>query len=259
MNSLRLAMLAALLFDPAATRAAENKYDVLGQTLAPFVQLLGSKSKTANRAVTLSIRLESMTDLPDEWADARAEVALEAPDKLRLHGPVLGEELTICRNGQELWVFPGSKAQALIELATAEKRLPPPDKKFRLEPFKLPIPEKQLIFLPALFQIQDAGTERIDGETCRVLELALMAEISRSIGSDWTARIWVRADHRPVRLKVTRPGWEVTLRFEAVSFAPTLPASTWQPSPEEAEDVLKITPARYQQLLKLIGGGSAKK
>jgi hypothetical protein len=235
--------------------AAENKYDLLGKTLMPFVQLLATKSSTGNRALTLTLRLESMTDLPEQWKGAHAEIALQYPDKLRLHGPVFGEEVTVCRNGDRVWVFPRERAEALFKAAAAEKKLPAPNKKARLEPFRLPVPEKQLVFLPVLFQVTDAGTEAVDGETCRVLDLRLMPELAKSLGAtDWTARLWVRGDYRPAKIRVAQNDWNALVHFDDLHFAKTLPAETWQPNAEQADQVWDLSAVQYQQLLKLIGG-----
>jgi len=251
-----LLLLAALWFPGVALgQARENPYDVLSKVLMPFVGVLAASGKSPNRAVTLTLRLERVTQMPPELAGARAEIAFEAPDKLRVHGPVLGEELTICRNGQELWAHPRSKVEPLFAAAIASKKLPRADPKFRLEPFRLPIPEKQLVFLPILFQVRDAGTEMIDGEACRVLDLAPMAELARSTKfTDWSGRLWVRKDYRPARLEVSQPGMDLAVRIEDAQFAPKLPESTWQPAAEQAGDVLELTPVRYQQLLKAFAG-----
>ena len=256
MKFARAVLLAVMLVpSPRPGRAAENPYDVLAKVLMPFASALAAQTKNSNRAVTLTLRLERLTQMPVELAGARAEIAFEAPDKLRLHGPVLGEELTICRRGQDLWAHPRSKVEPLISSAGARKKLPNPDPKFRLAPFRLPIPEKQLVLLPVLFQTRDAGVESIDGEPCRVLDLAPMPELAKSPGlAGWSGRLWVRKDYRPARLEVTRPGWELAVRIDDVQFARSLPVSTWQPSAEQAGDVLALDPIRYQQLLKAFAG-----
>ena len=224
----------------------------------PFVQLLAKESKSPNRAVAMSLRLESMTNLPPEFVGATAEISLETPDKLRVRAPVFGEELTIVRNGQKLWVSPGAKAAALLELANREGKLPRGDKKFRLESFELPIPEKQLVFLPALLQVQDAGEELIDGERCRVVDLELMSELARSLGVEgWSARVWVDKDNHPARLRLTRAEWQIQVRFERVAFSPALPPETWLPA--EGEDALEISPMRYKQLIDSLTGSRGKK
>jgi hypothetical protein len=246
---LRLFFLAALSV-PARVSAAEHKYDVLAKALMPFANVLAQQTRNPHRAVQLTARLEAMTGLPPALAGARAELALEYPDKLRLHAPVLGETLSICRHGQALWVTPGSKATALLAAASAAKKLPPLDPKARLEPFRLPIPEKQLVFLPALFRVEDGGGEVLEGETCRVLGLQLAPEVERSLETPgWSARVWVRATGVPARLVVEQPAWQIAVRFERVEFSKTLPASTWQPTAEESADVLKLKPAQFQQLL----------
>jgi hypothetical protein len=250
-----LRLLLALLLAAPVAPAAENKYDVLAKVLLPFAGLLAERSVTGQRAVQLTARLEAMTDLPPALLGARAELALEYPDKLRLRAPVLGEMLTIARDGQRLWVAPGARAAALLEAASAGKKLPPADPKARLAPFRLPIPEKQLVFLPALFRVADGGEESVDGATCRVLSLELAPEVARSMeAKGWSASVWVREKGAPARLVLRRADWEITVRFERVEFSKSLPASTWQPAPEESSDVLKLTPAQYFRLLGAFGG-----
>lgn len=251
MKFLRLVLTTVLLAASTTTRAEEeNRYDLLGRMLMPFVNVFAKTTTNPNRAFAFTARLEQMTDVPPALLGSKAELAVQFPDKLRLHLPVLGEDVTICRNGQELWAYPGSKVEALLNAASAAKKLPKPDKKFRLEPFELPIPEKQLALLPVLFQVKDIGSEPLDGEPCRVLDLFLMPELAKSLKAQgWAARVWARNDAKPARLSVAKPGWGIVVRFEKVDFAPKLPDSTWEPTSEQAGDVLKLDPIRYQQLL----------
>jgi hypothetical protein len=65
----------------------------------------------------------------------------------------------------------------------------------------------------------------------------------------WGARAWLNEKAKPVRISVAKPGWMVVVRFEHLEFMPSLPASTWEPTSEQAGDVLKLDAARYQQLL----------
>jgi len=255
----RFLLLAALVLAPCEVRSAENRYDLLGKVLMPFAQLFAKETSNPNRALKLELKIESMSALPSEWAGAHAQIFVEYPDKLRLLGPILGEEITICRKGQELWAYPGKKIESLIAEATANKSLPPLDKKFRLEPFRLPVPEKQLVFAAVLFQVSESAPENVSGQSCRVLELKLMPELARALeATEWSARLWVRADYRPVRLVVMRPGWQAAVRIDEAQFSRALPEQTWEPSAEQTDDVLKISPARYQQLLKMIGGKQKK-
>lgn len=236
---------------PLARGAEENRYDLLSKMLVPFLNVVVKTTSNPNRAVQLTGRLEQMTDVPPELIGSKAELALEYPDKVRLHAPVLGEDITICRHGQEVWAYPASKIGPLLEAAAKKKKLPKLDPKFQLEPFSLPIPEKQLVVLPALFQVKEIGSEPLGGEPCRVMDLFLMPELVKALKAPgWAARVWVRPDARPARLSVAKPGWNVVVRFEQVEFSPSLPETTWQPAPEQSADLLKLDPAHYDQLIQ---------
>ena len=248
LHPVRLLIVLALV--TVSARAEENRYDLLGRMLMPFVNVFAKTTSNPNRAMSFNLRLEQMTDMPPELAGSHVEFALEYPDKLRLHGPVMGEDITICRKGNELWAYPGSKVEALLNAAAEKKKLPRVDPKFQLHPFELPIPEKELVFLPALFQIKDVGSESLDGDPCRVMDVYLMPQLVRSLKADgWGARAWINGNAKPVRISVAKPGLMIVVRFENVQFTPKLPASTWDPTSEQAGDVLKLEPKRYMQLL----------
>jgi len=257
MNLSRLAI--ALTFFAALTASGEeNRYDVLGKVLTPFLSLL-SPEAASKRALRMSVRIEQMTDLPAELAGAHADISVEAPNKLRLHGPVLGETLTIVRNGDKIWVHPGAVAKALLESKGDNKQLPPGDKKYKLGDFTLPIPSKELNLLPIIFVVKDVGSESLDGEMCRVLDLSLMQEIAKSAGFEgWVGCVWARADYTPARFTISRPGWNIVLRFDRVAFSETLPKSTWEPTTEEAGDVLELEPKDYSRFLRAISGFKKK-
>ncbi len=253
---------------PVAAPAEPNKYDVFANALMPFVGVVAGKSKgtkdpqntpqntpqNQNRAVSLTLRLEQMTGLGAEWVGKTASLQVESPDKLRLQAPVLGEELTICRHAQEIWVAPGAKVAALLEAAAAFKKLPTANPKYELKPFALPVSEKQWVFLPALFQLSDVGAEPLDGVQCRVLDVQLMAPLAKSLKiNGWMTRIWVRPDALLARITVSRPGWAIVLKVDECKFSPPLPGATWEPEP--GSDVMKLAPAQYDQLLRSIGGG----
>ncbi len=246
-----LHLLLAALLAAAPLRAEENRYDVVSKLLTPFIGVLAKTTRSPNRALLLSGRLERLTGVPPELAGATAEVALQFPDRLRIRGPVLGEEVTICRDRQQVWVTPSARVKTLLEVATTQKRFGKVDADARLEPLQLPLPEKQLVFLPALLVVKDAGTEAVDGESCRVLDLALMPELEKSLKeTGWSARVWVRPNYRPARLVLKRPGWELAVKFDRVEFSAQLPAETWTPP---SEDVLTLDAPRFRQLIQAIG------
>jgi hypothetical protein len=70
--------------------------------------------------------------------------------------------------------------------------------------------------------------------------------------------MWIRPDATPARLTLARKGWNVVLRFERVEFAAKLPASTWQPTSEEAADAFELKPTDYDRLLRAVTGARKK-
>lgn len=248
-----LASLLALAF---AAHAEENRYDAFSKTIMPFVGVFAKERKSDARAFTMKVRIEQSSDLPAELNGAAAEIAVQVPDKVRLHGPLLGETFTLVREDEKIWIYPGAKARALLDAAVAGKELPPAEKKFKLGEFQLPIPEKQLVFLAALFTLKDLGSETLDGVECRAMDVSLMPELAKSLKAEgWVARLWIRPDYKPARLTLAKKGWNIVLRFDDVQFAKELPQETWEPSSAEAGDVLKLEPKEYSRFLRAIGGG----
>jgi hypothetical protein len=191
-------LLSVLLFLTVSAQAQDNRYDLLGRMLMPFVNVFAKNTSNPNRALSCTLKLEQVTDLPAALVGSQAEIAVEYPDKIRLRAPILGEDVTVCRHGDEVWAYPGSKVEAMLKAAAEQKKLPKLNPKFRLEPFSLPVPEKELVFLPALFQAKDVGSEALDGVTCRVIDVYLMPELAKAVGRACldSARRQARADFR---------------------------------------------------------------
>jgi hypothetical protein len=234
----------------AAMAGPPNAYDTLAKLLTPFVSVLAKNPKSTSRAVRMTVELENASSAPKEAVGSKVEISFQSPDKLRIRGVALGEDVTVCRNGQELWASPGDKIQALLDATAADRKLPPPDPKYKLAPFQLPVPEKQLVFLPALFRAQNAGQEEINGEVCQVLDLQLMPELARSAKEvqGWSARAWVLPDAKPARIILQGPDQTIGLRFSNVTFQKSLDPATW----EAPADAAKIPPSRYDQLIRAL-------
>ena len=259
-----LALLAAAAAWVPVAQARENAYDVLGKALVPLANVLIASPKTQNRAVSATLVLDSATNLPPApaatgsaagtAADAAVtantlEIALQSPDKLRLHASVLGQTATICRDGEKIWANPGAQIEALINA----QALPKADPDYKLDQFRLPVTEKQLVFLPVLFQVEDAGDEAVNGENCMVLDVKLMPELAHSLhAEDYTARLWVKADYKLAKIELVRPHWHAVILVKNLVYTPSLPPETWQPSHDEAMDLLQLTPVRYKQLLDAV-------
>jgi hypothetical protein len=266
-NTMKNALgLLALLWLAASGRvvAQENPYDVLGKALMPIASVFasdGSDGTTgtngAPRSLALDAHLVRAGKLPPQLQGEPVHVALRTPDALLVQAPIEGQMLTVCRDGDALWGTPGSDIQSLIDLATAtatpekKKKKKHSDEAKVFGPLVLPVPRKDLVFLPVLFQVADAGTEAVAGQPCRVLDVALMPQLAKSLhAQDWTARVWIGANYSIVQVALTGPDWSGAVAIDKLTFPATLPDGTFQP---QGTDVLRLTAGQFLRLMGKLG------
>ncbi|HWB59525.1 MAG TPA: hypothetical protein VG733_08535 [Chthoniobacteraceae bacterium] len=240
----------ALVAGTGKMQARENAYDVLGKALVPFVKALVALPDAKSHCATVTLSLDSATNLPESEIGDTLEVALQSPDKMIVRAKALGQQVTVCRNGQKLWAWPGTQIQALLDA----QKLPKADPGYKLDAVQLPITEKQLVWLPLLFTAEDEGDDAVNGENCMVLEVSLAPPVAKAIhAEDYTARIWVKADYKIARIVLRKgAGWKAVISVKSLDYPATLPAETWQPNQAEAGDVADIAPSRYKQLLDAV-------
>jgi hypothetical protein len=255
-----LALLALLwMAAPADLPAQENPYDVLGKALMPIANVFAvdADGQPVTHALLLDAHLVNASKLPAALQGESVHVALRTPDALLVQAPIEGQMLTVCRDGDALWGTPGSDIQSLIDVATAaaspgkKKKKKHSDEAKMLGPLVLPVPQKELVFLPILFQVADAGNAPAGGQPCRVLDVALMPQLAKSLHAEnWTARLWIAADYSIVQVALTGPDWSGTVAIDKVAFPATLPDSTFQP---QGTDVLRLTAGQFLALMGKLG------
>jgi len=258
-TSLAPALLALIwLAAPGRLTAQENAYDVLGKALVPIADVFApdENGNPVPHGLLLDAHLLAASKLPPELQGQAVHVAVMTPDKLLVQAPIAGQILTVCRDGDALWATPGSNIRALLDQVTASA--PKKKKKKRqagaadiLGPLVLPVSQKELVFLPVLFQVADGGEETVAGQPCRVLDVQLMQQLEKSLHAEgWTARMWVGADYRIVQIALTGPDWSGTVAIDKVAFPAELPEATFQP---QGTDVLMLTPEQFLGLMGEVG------
>jgi hypothetical protein len=230
---------------------AENRYDIVAKVLSPFFSVLLAGGESENKAASFRMVMTEVTGrLPKEFHGATLEAAVQFPNKVKLSAPVLGEQVTVCRNGREVWAVPGEKMEFLLQQFAG--KLPAPSKKTDT-PIFLPITAQQAVFLPALFVFDEGKQfEDLGGEPTRVISGGLMPELAKAVkGEDFRVTLWVAAGHVPKQVKITRRDFTATVTIEDLKFAPKLPGKTWQP-PEGVTNVYRTTPEVLEQLLFVV-------
>jgi hypothetical protein len=232
----------------------DNPYDVIGKIFQPLWGVLIADNKSPNRAATLTMEMSDISGrLATNMKGATLKAAVQFPDKVKLEAPVLGDQFTVCRNGNEVWATPGSKVEYLI----SQFKLKPKKNQQKLStPVFLP-PEltKYAFFLPAVFAIVHPNVAEMDtlnGEDCRVLTAGLIPELAKSTKSeDFQGRIWVATGYVPRRVEVIRKDFDAVVDIRNLTYSPSLPATTWQP-PAGTTDVYRTTPEMLEGLLYIV-------
>lgn len=230
----------------------DNPYDVIGKVLAPFLNVLVAPMGTPNKACTLTIEMTEVTGrLPKEMAGASIKAAVEFPDKVKLTAPVMGENVTVCRNGQEVWATPGAKVEFLL----SKFEIKPRSIKKTNTPINLPITAQQAVFLPAIFTILNADVaevQELNGENCRVITAALMPELAKAIKSEgFRAEMWVAPGYLPRRFKIIQPDFTATVEVKNLRFGPSLVPATWTP-PEGVTDIYRTNSDHLDAILFVV-------
>ncbi|MEI8233788.1 MAG: hypothetical protein WCH57_03785 [Verrucomicrobiota bacterium] len=211
---------------PDPSQASCNPYDLLSRVLTPIATVFSPEA--APRALSLTLALEGMTDLPPELAGAHVELLVQPPDRALLRTTYGGQTVTLCRVGDSLWITPSTPPFDALANPPEEPSKKAKKKKGQsagLSPIALPFPPQQLALLPILFQVREGARE----QEMRTLDVKLMPELARSLGvEEWSARISVGPGEKPARIRLLGPGWSLIVRVERLEYAERLPAATWQ-------------------------------
>lgn len=259
-----LFLLSAVILITGASAAApkDNPYDVLGKVFAPFWRVLfagGRETSSANRAMLMTLQMTAVTGrLSKEFEGATLHAWVQFPDKLKLEAPVLGERVTVCRDGNTVWATPGQKIEFLLSKFEKIGHGLPEDLPIPGTPLPLPITEKQAVFLPALpalFTIKNPDVAEIiplNGEDNRLITGGIMPELAKAIDAeDFLARLWVASGYMPRRVEIARRDFTCTVDITELKFTPSLPAETWK-VPAGVTDIYRTNARKLQAILFVV-------
>ena len=241
-RSICVATLFMARLSSAQDAEGESRFDVLAKSIAPIIALLTPAGSNGNHAIDLQATIVTSIGLPAELNGAQVHVAFEFPDKLLVQFPTPRGLAIICRDKQTVWAFPAAQFEPLVEKAGVDistKPLPP----FQLE-------ETKAVLLPALFDVHDAGSVKLKDQTYRVLDIGVVGQHKKKHKVGWPVRLWI-ANHRVAQIELRSSDWSVTLEIAKQEITPALPDSTWQPTPEQHDQVMAIPGDKIASLLQL--------
>jgi len=237
----------ALFYGPAPS---ENRYDVLSKMITPMAGVLLGGNQTTDRALKLKATVGQVAGrLPQEFQGASFTVKIQYPGRVLLQAPVLGETVTVCRNGNQVWATPGSKIQFLLGQFQHKPR---PHSKGSA-PLELPFTSQQAVLLPVLFQLENnAEVAEVGGASCRVVSGGLMPEIGKAAkAEDFSAKLWIASDYTPKRIDIRRSDFAMSFIIDELTYGYGFSSSTWQP-PKGITDIYRCDAARLEEVLYVV-------
>jgi hypothetical protein len=235
--------IACFLFGPRLG-LAQNKYDVLAKMLQPYGALFYSKS--ANKAMLAELTIRQASKVAPLLLNRRMRISFQFPDKLRVETSDQDQRMILCRDGQNVWVYPKNLGEQLgVASGSSESKQAIPD-------FRLPIRDQQIVFLPALFQI--LRYESIKDRTNQLawkLEFRIDPQLIKNLKESFVVETLIRqSDYQVENIRAKSSAFSGELEVASTQFLPSLPAETWLPEESIAADTVNLPPNFYKGALQ---------
>ncbi len=193
----------------------ETPLELLGAALERLLEIVDPAP--GERAPLLSARLvlERAEGLPSELADARVELDVRAPDRLRLAARVKGDDYAIGLGADALWMHAVEPGFALRGVPGLPRFAARPDALDDATFPELRLAQARALapLLPLCFAVTAGEPETVDGERCHVLTLEPTALGRKRLGLGAARiRLWLRErDLLPARIAVAAKGIDAVL------------------------------------------------
>lgn len=219
-----------------AQDAAKTPQEILGAAVGKLVALVEPAAGTPPRTLSTTLKIVSAEGLGTGLAGHTADLAFQAPDRLKVATTIEGRTLELGRNGQQLWLFAPAKQFGVIGSPDMPRFLTEPDQKdgTQLAPFKLPLPKEQLLLLPLLFQLESLPPETVNGVPCHVVRGTPQPQAVTALKiPPGQLTVWVRdTDSLPARVGLAdTQGHRLVIEFQNLDLTDARPADAWQLQP----------------------------
>jgi outer membrane lipoprotein-sorting protein len=223
---------------------AQNKYDVLAKVLQPYGALFYSKSP--NKAMVAEVTIRQASKVTPLLLNRQMRISFQFPDKLRVETSDQGQRVILCRNGQNVWVYPKDLGEQLgATTGSTESGRAIPD-------FRLPIRDQQIVFLPALFQIlRYESTKDRTHQPAWNLEFRIDPQLMKNLKESFVVDALVRRnDYQVENIRAKSSAFSGELEVASTEFLSSLPAETWLPEESIAADAVSLSPGGYRAALQ---------
>ncbi len=220
----------------AQDTATRTPQEILGAAVGKLAALVEPAAGAPARTLSTTIKIVSAEGLGQGLAGHTADLAFQAPDRLKVSTEIEGRTLELGRNGQQLWLYAPARQFGVIGSPDVPRFLTEPDKKdgTQLAPFKLPLPKEQLLLLPLLFQLESLPPETVNGVPCHVVRGTPQPQAITALKiPEGQIEVWVRdTDSLPARLGLAdTQGHRLVIEFQNLDLTDARPADAWQLKP----------------------------
>ncbi len=239
---------------PPVPESSPAPRDVLRKVVEPVVDAFSRHPDGPNRAFAIHWRVTEATAQPPELRGTRLTFLCEAPDKVYFQFLALGTMVTLCRQGQTIWMSPADRLLPLLQ--QVEQKPPTSEDREPLEPLRLKIPTRLFWVLFYLISVQDAGTAPLGPVPCRRVDFhppeAKKGEF---------LRLWVDgADPGKMeRVEIFEPDSHAALDVEDARLSVSIPASSFEPDATQRASLLNVPLERFRPLMTLLGKEEEKR
>jgi hypothetical protein len=244
---------AALAQDSAKPEAADAQapIQILTSALNRWSEIIQPPAGRAPRTFVTRVRVTRADGMPGELENLTADVAFQAPDRLRVVANVGGQTYAVGRDGQQLWVDIPHKQFTLVGRNGVPRFKTHPNEPdtTQLPPFAAPIPAARAGFALAVGTQLTALPPR-QGHP-RELGVRMVGVVPQIQGDE--LKLWLReADLMPVALAFrNEKNAAVEVEFQDPRFEEPWPAEKWAATQGEGEKVETVALAHLVRFLKV--------
>lgn len=250
----------AFLFLPRAfsqEAATRTPQELFSAAIAKLLSVLEPPAGATPQTFATRLKVLRADGLAKELAGRSADLAFQAPDRLRLAIEIDRAVYTLGRDGQELWIHAPAKKFGVIgqpglpRFATAPEKLDTT----KLGPMKLPLPREQLLLLPLLMKVEALPAEEPDGVRCHVLKAVPQPQAIEALKlPKGELTLWLReTDLLPARVGYSDGGRvRVVLELQGAQLDEPWAAERWQLEADAGDRIERVALSHVSRFLPAV-------
>jgi hypothetical protein len=233
---------------------APSPQDLLGNALGKWADIIEPRPGAPSQTFSATLRVVEAQGFSQRLIGQSAEIAFQAPDRLRLAARVQDRELHAGRLGQDLWIYAPSARFGVVGSPEVPRFGTRPDSVDRsvLPTFRLPLAREQLAVLPLLLQLELMPSENVNGASCHVLRAAPYPQALQALKLPKVqAILWIRtSDSLPVRVQVTDEAERrLVVELDPVRSSESAPAGGWEMHPSAEATIERVARAHLERFV----------